>query len=125
MAERTLGWVADDSHHVKIPESVEGKKATRMVVTDEPPSHVAVNEEFLFGGYLEDADGNRLAGKTVVMHAEWDGNVGDFPVVTPPSGTWWLKCLPYVPQTVTQYAYFEGDAEHEGSRTPTYTTVVS
>lgn len=122
MAERTLGWVADDSHHVKIPESVEGKKATRMVVTLAPPSHAAVGEEIRFEGYLEDVNGNKLAGKKLVWHVESAGDVGEFDYPTP-DGTWSFRVTPTVTGSITQYVYFEGDAYYAGSRTPTYTTV--
>lgn len=121
-----MGWTADDSHYVKIPEKVEGKKATRMIVTREPPSHFSVDGTYPFAGYLEDVDGNRLAGKQVILHLEWDGATDEHPQQTDSSGNWSWGILPYGEvSSISVYAYFAGDAYYEGSKTKTYTTIIS
>lgn len=117
-----MGWTVDDSHHVKIPKSVDGKKETRMVVSLAPPNHATVGEEIRFGGYLEDEYGNKLAGKRLMWYVESAGDIGRF-YYTTPDGTWSFRITPTAPGSISQYVYFEGDATYEESRTPTYTTV--
>ena len=123
------GWVTDDLRHVRITRATQAptRKATRMVVTMAPPSRAALDERWRFEGYLEDVYGNRLAKKLVKLHYQFDGNVITVKMYTPSDGKWsFYPCGgATVPMTFTTYAYFEGDAYYTGSKTPTYTTVVS
>ncbi len=85
------------------------KVETRMVVTVEPPSTVSPGQEFGFSGYLEDANGNRLEGKTVEIYVdgEWSGHG-----VTDPEGNWiWTLRLD---KSSVLYAAFPGDEVYAG-----------
>jgi hypothetical protein len=86
-----------------------GKIATRMVVTTPPPSSAAPGQDFAFSGYLEDASGNRLSGKTVNLVV--DGSVAKS-VTTDASGTWGFTVR--LDKAASMYAEFPGDDKYEG-----------
>jgi hypothetical protein len=93
--------------------SVEVKKvATRMVVTQAPPPSVTAGASFVFAGYLEDANGKRLANKRVRLMM--DGS--EFGAMnTRSDGTWDFGITIGGPAgTHTLYAEFQGDSEYEG-----------
>ncbi|MBA7658120.1 hypothetical protein ES703_66068 [subsurface metagenome] len=84
-------------------------KGTRMVVTEEPPGSVPPGQEFSFGGYLEDVEGNRLAGKAVELY------VNDEVVTsgtTDAVGGWDWKIV--LDKSAVIYAKFLGDEEYRG-----------
>lgn len=89
-----------------------GKTGTRMVVTVPPPRSVAQGQSFTFSGYLEDANGKRLANKRVRLMM--DGS--EFGAMnTRSDGTWDFGITIGGPAgTHTLYAEFQGDSEYEG-----------
>ena len=84
------------------------KVETRMVVTMEPPSNVSPGQEFSFSGYLEDINGNRLAGKFVELYVDGERAGG----VTDSEGNWiWTLGLD---KSSVLYAAFPGDEAYAG-----------
>jgi hypothetical protein len=86
-----------------------GKIATRMVVTTPPPSSARQDQDFVFSGYLEDANGNRLSGKTVNLVV--DGSVAAS-AVTDAGGMWGFTVR--LDRTASMRAEFPGDDKYEG-----------
>jgi len=93
---------------------------TQMVVTTPPPANVNAYTLFTFAGYLRDASGNRLAGKTVTLF-EGTAEVGS---VNTTSAGEWSWSLSRAPGTYTFYAQFLGDANYNGAVTGSYTVAV-
>lgn len=90
------------------------KTETSMVVTTEPPSSAVAGEPFDFAGYLEDAGGNRLPGRTVNLMI--DGGLAQT-TATDANGEWVFSITSGATgETITIYAEFPGDEEYAGCR---------
>ena len=81
-----------------------------MVVTTPPPSSVSPGQEFPFEGYLEDADGNRLADKVYQIFLN---DAGQTQGRTKSDGTW-SYTISLGPGTYAMFVKFAGDADYEG-----------
>ncbi|MBA7593102.1 hypothetical protein ES703_00019 [subsurface metagenome] len=88
---------------------VVGKMTTRMVVTTPPPASVAAGESIHFGGYLEDVNGSRLAGKETQLLIDGGGVAM---ITTDANGNWEYVFIP--PGTCSMYVMFAGDDAYEG-----------
>lgn len=88
-----------------------GKIPTRMMVSTSPPSSATVGEEFAFGGYLEDVNLNKLAGKPYQLFID---GVGQTKGTTDAGGSWSYAISMGAPGTHEMYVKFAGDSVYAG-----------
>jgi hypothetical protein len=88
-----------------------GKIATKMVVTQAPPSSIAAGVSFTFAGYIQDQAGNRLANKRVRVMIDGAESMS---MNTGSDGTWGFGITLTSPGSHTIYAEFQGDTTYEG-----------
>jgi hypothetical protein len=87
------------------------KIGTQMVVTTSPPASLEVGNKFIIAGYLQDVNGNRLAGKQHVLNVNGaDVGTGS----TGFDGSWSWEVTPSSVGTYTVYVRFPGDDTYEG-----------